>query len=1629
MASPIRSNGVALRYLANLEETNTGRKPLQPTSKVNTPSPSKGRFKDDLDKLAADMNITTPSSQTTTLLRSRFESPSATVSAFKLSTKSSSPFSEKRHSNTPGNTSSPTRQNPNTPAPRLPTKLDDSDGKPSWATGNYKDVLSRNKTPRLSPSKIPSLGKPQETPSPTRRSPYLTSPSNSTSTDLPGYEYLCRIQAIKDWLELVLQEQIEQSPVEMITYIKNGIYLAKLSNVFLPLQRRVFLVDGRLQFKHTENINIFFQLMDYLNIPDLFRFELTDLYDAKNVPKVWFCLHALSFIVNNMYPEYPPVSVLVGKLEFLEENIRLANRALVGVGLPNFTSADSGVDPSIQQFQPKSIPRPLRRPELSPEPRLQSFINASPQLKKRILVEQAMQTEDNPFLETTVLQGKTILEPLEVDFIRRPKQTSIAIDASSPINEVVSERSTSEVYSARTIATKSSYKTYPEALPELQTYEAKIIKLQSLARGANFRYNMFVNRILLKSYADEFTNFQSIIRGNSSRKKSVHKHRDYLLLYKDEIIDLQSIIRAKLAVKRRNTIINKAVIHDDLQSIIRGHMVRGKLAYLKDTINKEEKAIIELQSKIRACQINSKVRPVLRSIDEILPSVVRLQAFARLLIYRRNAALKTGGFELIESTTRLQSLFRGNKVRTNVENVRLTIERELAPIKELQSIAKGGILRTKLVNNVLVSLLIEDSILNGLFSKIRGNKVRNEIKTKKMQLELCKNESIVPIQALFRGIYCRFQRDIILEDTYDEVSSIIALQAIVRAKPIRKHMDFFRSHYHENYSKVVKAQAIIKAKITRDAYKTLMTKKNCPFPVIKRFAHLLSTSEADYVEEMALNEQKDKVIELSKKNDLLEMKIENLDLKLSLLDKNKITLEEFIKERNKFKMIQPTHSILNLESMDKSSRERIELYQSLFFLLQTKPNYLANFYKNLPLESRNTTLVTDLTHCVNMLFPITNNNIGAQTREEYYLMKLIFCIINDDIEFRCKNIGDITKVQSCYWLDLFLLYNRHTSQRHHLKKMVGNFVQGLVERNELDFESDPSLINDNMVDRDMRLLGTSLRKKGISPHMAIKDAEVSSQFVENLMSLREAASLLTNILESSLSSVPRHVKLVAKHVYRLSQLHFPEKTHSQHLAVAGVIFVKHYVSPILHYPENFGILDARNPVHNDSKARTNLRYLSRVMLQLFSMKPFTDNFLKPMNDYIDSTLDLIKTIVSALIDVNDLDDEYNMNDYDDIVVHSKPVLTLRTSDMFKLEKMILENVETVVPSEDDQLLGILEKLQNLTYSSDQYVKFAELGLVNLNLNPTSKEESLTDAKARSLFTQAKRSLLNIIMVQDEPSLLETLVAGISSEHEERFKRLIQEQREENKNSQLTKKAYEATYLSELNSISFHDLKKKCLEILLKLEQMGQLTRKNSFQDLLNQIAMDIKTKDSQRISRKQQLTTVSRAIVKLSEKEKYLAKQLADYNTHIEQLLGQLQSVPKDRKIFNIIPVFSKQYFYHRELRKANRLPKFGSYKYSVKKLQDQKILLDVQGLLAKAMCSSSKLDFMFSCHEVGKFTIEAANGSVNVRGACEKISLDDFLNMQYDHKERLSVFSGMALFNTQNLCTFIFRKFYDIKE
>ena len=77
----------------------------------------------------------------------------------------------------------------------------------------------------------------------------------------------------------------------------------------------------------------FFQAIASIGLPEIFQPETTDVYDAKNTPRVIYCLHALSFL---LYKKgiTPQMLDLSGKAIFTAEQISAMRSALDDYGLP-----------------------------------------------------------------------------------------------------------------------------------------------------------------------------------------------------------------------------------------------------------------------------------------------------------------------------------------------------------------------------------------------------------------------------------------------------------------------------------------------------------------------------------------------------------------------------------------------------------------------------------------------------------------------------------------------------------------------------------------------------------------------------------------------------------------------------------------------------------------------------------------------------------------------------------------------------------------------------------------------------------------------------------------------------------------------------------------------------------------------------------------------------------------------------------------------------------------------------------------------------------------------------------------------------------------------------------------------
>lgn len=270
--------------------------------------------------------------------------------------------------------------------------------------------------------------------------------------------------------------------------------------------------------------------------------------------------------------------------------------------------------------------------------------------------------------------------------------------------------------------------------------------------------------------------------------------------------------------------------------------------------------------------------------------------------------------------------------------------------------------------------------------------------------------------------------------------------------------------------------------------------------------------------------------------------------------------------------------------------------------------------------------------------------------------------------------------------------------------------------------------------------------------------------------------------------------------------------------------------------------------------------------------------------------------------------------------------------------------------------------------------------------------------------------------------MDIMVKPITMEDEERWELLVHD---ELSTGSRERGAYtDSNTMVDISSMSYAELKRTALENILQLEQWGRLTRHNHYQDLLNAIAVDIRTKHRRRIQRQRELETVKLTLARLNDQATYLEQQLKTYNDYIEQAMVTLQN-KKGKKRF-LLP-FTKQWDHERELQRSGRVPKFGSFKYSAQDLANRGILVAWDGYSERQWVH---IDLTISSNEVGVFVIEGSNGPIAMPGASTQMPLDDLLQAQFNNTQFMEFFpDGKIRVNVNLFVHLIMRKFYKDKD
>jgi Ras GTPase-activating-like protein IQGAP2/3 len=294
--------------------------------------------------------------------------------------------------------------------------------------------------------------------------------------------------------------------------------------------------------------------------------------------------------------------------------------------------------------------------------------------------------------------------------------------------------------------------------------------------------------------------------------------------------------------------------------------------------------------------------------------------------------------------------------------------------------------------------------------------------------------------------------------------------------------------------------------------------------------------------------------------------------------------------------------------------------------------------------------------------------------------------------------------------------------------------------------------------------------------------------------------------------------------------------------------------------------------------------------------------------------------------------------------------------------------------------------------------------------------------------ETKRCVLYIIRVQSGKNLLEIMVRPISKEDEDKWTQLVHDEIKQQHSDPKTKNPYQdSSSLLDIASLTYKELKRTALENIITLERTGRISRSDQYQELLNDIALDIRTKHRRRIQRSREMENARANMTALEEKQVWLRSQLKSYNDYIESAMITLQSKSKDKKRF-LLP-FTKQWDHERELAKSGRKPKFGSYKYSARNLAEKGVLVQWSGFSERQW---DRNNITISSDKVGIFHVEGSAGNLMIPAASAMVNLDDLLQYQFENQQFVYLFDaegnekqGPLKLNVNLLVHLLMKKFY----
>uniref|UniRef100_A0AAQ4QAR5 IQ motif containing GTPase activating protein 1 n=1 Tax=Gasterosteus aculeatus aculeatus TaxID=481459 RepID=A0AAQ4QAR5_GASAC len=876
------------------------------------------------------------------------------------------------------------------------------------------------------------------------------------------------------------------------------------------------------------------------------------------------------------------------------------------------------------------------------------------------------------------------------------------------------------------------------------------------------------------------------------------------------------------------------------------------------------------------------------------------------------------------------------------------------------------------------------------------------------------------IQSVVSGVTTAYNR----EQLWRANESLIArLQARCRGYLVRNGIKERLSFLKSQDPAVTRIQAHWKGHKQRKKFKDRKqylqdhSAEDPPMAVVRKFVHLLDHSDQDFQEELELMRLREEVVTNIRSNQQLENDLNLMDIKIGLLVKNKITLQEVVSHSKKLTkknkgqlsdMMMMNKQRGGLKALSKEKRLKLEAYQYLFYLLQTNPTYLAKLIFQMP-QNRSTKFMDSVI--------FTLYNYASNQREEYLLTKLFKTALQEEIKSKVDQMKEIVTGNPTI-IKMVVSFHRGARGQNALRQILAPVVKEIMDDKALNIKTDPVDIYKSWVNQMETQTGEASKLPyDVTPEQAMAHEEVRTRLEASIKTMKSITDKFLSAIIVSVDKIPYGMRFVSKVLKDTLHEKFPDATEDELLKIVGNLLYYRYMNPAIVAPDAFDIIEVSAGGQLTTEQRRNLGSIAKMLQHAASNKMFLgDNaHLNPINEYLSASYQKFRRFFLSACDVPSLEDKFNVDQYSDLVNVTKPVIYISIGEIINTHTLLLDHQDAIAPEHNDPIHELLEDLgevptvesligENPLPPDDPNKE--QMGKTEVSLTLTNKfdvpGEANVEMDARTLLLNTKRLIVDVIRFQPGETLTEILDSNPGAEQEAEYQRAMQ--RRAVRDAKTPEKMKQAKPVVD-DSLTLQGKKDKIKSNLQRLAELGKVHPENRYQDLINDIAKDIRNQRRYRQRRKAELVRLQQTNVALNSKTNFFNVQIDSYNQYIKTCMDNLASKGK----------LSKKPGDHKA-KKSKQV----SQKYTASRLHEKGVLIAIEDLQPNQFKNAI---FEISPSEtVGVFEVKAKFMGVHLETL--QLEYQDLLQLQYEGVAVMKLFDR-ATINVNLLIFLLNKKFY----